>query len=165
MFIQNIFIFSLSLFIAFLTIGCDDLEKQLMDQINDDREIDETEKTGSVVFASAVSDTWGTDEYVINAATVQDGILHINVSYTGGCETHTFTLVAEPMFLESFPVQLRVSLAHNANGDTCKETLTEDYHFDLTPIKEVYQKDYRTNEGRIVLRLKDGPSGYLSYDF
>ena len=165
MFIHNIFICSLSIFILFFTIGCDDLENQLMDQINDDGQVDEMEKTGSVVFASMVSEAWGTDEYVINAAIVQDEILHINVSYTGGCETHTFTLVAEPMFLESFPVQLRVSLAHNANGDTCKESLTEDYSFDITPIKEVYQKDYRTDEGTIVLRLKDGPPSDLFYDF
>ena len=67
--------------------------------------------------------------------------------------------------MESFPVQLRVSLAHNANGDTCEAWITEDYTFNLTPIKEVYQKGYQTDEGSIVLRLKDAPPSDLFYDF
>ena len=125
---------------------------------------DDVGNIGAVVFGST-ADAWGTDVYTINSATIEDDILSVDVSYGGGCETHVFTLVAEEQFLESFPVQLRVSLAHNANGDRCKAWLTEDYHFDLTPIKEVYQKGYRTDEGTIVLRLKDAPPSDLFYDF
>ena len=129
-----------------------------------DEGADDVGKIDTVVFGFT-ADAWGTDEYVINAATLQADTLHINVSYSGGCETHEFTLVAEERFLESFPVQLRVSLAHNANGDTCEAWITEDHHFDLTPIKETYQKGYRTDEGTIVLRLKGAPSGELAYEF
>ena len=125
---------------------------------------DGMEKISNTVMA-ATPEAWGTDAYVINTATIEDDTLHINVSYTGGCETHAFTLVAEPRFLESFPVQLRVSLAHNANSDTCEDSLTEDHQFDLTPLKEVYQKGYRTDQGTIVLRLKEAPPSDLTYDF
>ena len=126
---------------------------------------DDMGNIGNTVIA-ATPEAWGTDAYVINAATIEvSDTLHINVSYTGGCETHAFTLVAEPMFLESFPVQLRVSLAHNANGDTCQGSITEDHIFDLTPIKEVYQKGYQTDQGTIVLRLKGAPPGELAYEF
>ena len=125
---------------------------------------DDVGNIGTVVFGST-ADAWGTDAYTINAATIEDDILSIDVSYGGGCETHVFTLVTESMFLESFPVQLRVSLAHNANGDTCEALITEVHHFDLTPIKEVYQKGYQTDEGTIVIRLKDAPPSDLFYDF
>lgn len=139
------------------------MEQQVMNALQDaDGEIG---KAGKVVIASA-ADEWGTDAYTINAATVKDETLTVNVSYSGGHrETHAFTLVAEPMFMESFPVQLRVSLAHNANGDTGTDAITEDYHFDLTSIKAVYQKGYQKDEGTIVLRLKDAPPGDLFYDF
>ncbi|RKU21068.1 hypothetical protein C6499_22895 [Candidatus Poribacteria bacterium] len=130
----------------------------------DDAAADDVGNIGTVVFGLK-PDTWGTDAYTINAATLQDDTLTINVSYGGGCETHAFTLVAEQRFLESFPVQLRVSLAHNANSDTCKALITEDYTFDLTPIKETYQKVYRTDEGTVALRLKDAPPSGLFYDF
>ena len=137
-----------------------------MDNIIDktDEVEDDMGNIGNTVIA-ATTEAWGTDAYVINTATIEVDTLHINVSYTGGCETHAFTLVAEPRFLESFPVQLRVSLAHNANSDTCQDSLTEDYIFDLTPIKEVYQKGYQTDEGTIILRLKDAPPGELAYEF
>ena len=162
MYRKNIFICSLALFTLLFAIGCDRMETQVIDKTDDAG--DDMGNIGNVV-TSATADEWGTDAYAINSATIQGDTLTINVLYSGGCETHAFTLVAEPMFLESFPVQLRVSLAHNANGDTCEEVLTEDYHFDLTPIKEVYQRGYQTDEGTIVLRLKDAPPSDLFYDF
>ena len=125
---------------------------------------DDVGNIGTVAFGFT-PDTWGTDAYTINAATLQGDTLTINVSYSGGCETHAFTLVAEQRFLESLPVQLHVSLAHNANGDTCKALITEDLHFDLTTIKEVYQKVYRKDTGTIALWLKDAPLSDLFYDF
>ena len=137
----------------------------------DDQSIDKTveagddiEKIGTAVIAAS-TEAWGTDAYVINTATIEGDTLQINVSYTGGCETHAFTLVAEERFLESFPVQLRVSIAHNANSDTCEDSITEDHSFDLTPIKTAYQKGYQTETGTIVLRLKDAPPSNLTYEF
>ena len=139
------------------------MDNETIDQIDEVSE-DAIGEIGNTVIA-ATTEAWGTDEYVINAATIEADTLHINVSYTGGCETHEFTLVAEPMFLESFPVQLRVSLAHNANGDTCQDSLTEDHRFDLTPIKKAYQQGYQTEQGTIVLRLRGAPPSALTYAF
>ena len=127
--------------------------------------IDEVSADDNNTVIALTPEASGTDEYVINAATIEDDTLRVNVSYSGGCETHEFTLVAEPMFLESFPVQLPVSIAHNANGDTCEASITEDHVFDLTPIKEAYQKSYRTDHDTIVLRLKDAPPSRLNYEF
>ena len=160
---KNFFICSLTIFTILFTIGCSRMETQVIGK-GDDAGADDVGNIGRVAFGFT-PDTWGTDAYTINAATLQDDTLTLNVSYSGGCETHAFTLVAEERFLESFPVQLRVSLAHNANSDTCEALITEDHRFDLTPIKEMYQKGYRTEQGTIVLRLKDAPPSDLAYDF
>lgn len=160
---KNIFICSLSFFILLFAIGCNRMDNQTIDktvEVGDDME-----EIISTTVIAATTEAWGTDAYVINTATIEADTLHINVSYAGGCETHEFTLVAEPMFLESFPVQLRASLAHNANGDTCEAWITEDHSFDLTSIKEAYQQGYRTDQGTIVLRLRDAPPGALTYEF
>ena len=138
------------------------METQVIDKTDD--AADDAAKIGTVVFGLTAAE-WGTDAYTINAATLQGDTLTLNVSYSGGCETHAFTLVAEQRFLESLPVQLRVSLAHNANGDRCEALITEDYHFDLTPLKEAYLKGYQKDEGTIVLRLKDAPPSDLFYEF
>ena len=116
------------------------------------------------VFIGDADGRFGTDRYVLNAATITDDTLTVNVSYGGGCETHQFTLIASESFMESFPVQLHIDLAHNANNDLCRAWLTEDYHFDLTPIKTLYQESYRQEAGTIVLRLKDAPEAPI-YEF
>ena len=136
----------------------EDGEKRFFRQIDPPR--------GRVVIAEDPgqgTDRWGTDPYQLSAATTT---LTVTVSYGGGCRTHHLTLVASNVFLESYPVQLGVSLAHDANGDLCRAWLTEEYDFDLTPIKRMYQDGYREDAGTIILRLEhDAPEPALFYEF
>lgn len=123
---------------------------------------------GRVVIVEATGQgrgRWGADPYELNAATIMGDTLTVTVSYSGGCETHQFTLVASNVFLESYPVQLGASLAHDANGDTCERWVTEDWDFDLTPIKRMYQEAYQEDAGTIVLRLEHAPEPGLVYEF
>ena len=158
---------TLSIFI----IGCQQLNNQMQTEPDDGLSVvvdgfapDEIVYAGAVFIGDA-GDRFGTDEYVLNSATITDDTLNISVSYSGGCEAHEFTLVVSEAFLESFPVQLPVSIAHDANNDTCEAYPTENYRFDLTPIKTMYQEAYRQEAGTIVLRLKDAPDGELVYEF
>ena len=109
------------------------------------------------------ADRWGTDPYQLNAASIAGDTLTVSVSFGGGCRTHEFTLVASNVFLESDPVQLRVSLAHEANDDLCRAWLTEDRDFDLTPIKRLFQNAYQSDAGTLVLRLENAPEPGLVY--
>ncbi len=124
----------------------------------------DTPYLGTVVIG-APDKKFGTDDYILNNVTIDKDTLQINVSYGGGCEKHEMTLIVSDSFLESFPVQLHVSLAHNANGDTCEAWLTEDYNFDMTPIKTMYQEAYRQEAGTIHLRLKDATHTNVVYKF
>lgn len=167
--IKNPIVCTLSVFI--FAIGCQQLNDHMKvghdDTLSvsvDDLNPYEIFYTGTVFIGDA-GDRFGTDEYALNSATLTDDILNISVSYSGGCEDHQFTLVALDTFLESFPVQLPVSIAHDANGDTCEAYPTENYRFDLTPIKTMYQAAYRQEAGTIILRLKDAPDGELVYEF
>lgn len=167
--IKNLIVYTLSVFI--FAIGCQQLDDQMKTGLDDTTSVsvddvnpDEIFYTGTV-FVGDAGDRFGTDAYALNSATITDDTLNISVSYSGGCEEHEFTLVASDTFLESFPVQLPVSIAHNANGDTCEAYPTENYRFDLTPIKTMYQEAYRQEAGTIILRLKDAPDGELVYEF
>ena len=86
---------------------------------------------------------WGTDGFELSAAAITGDTLAVTVSYSGGCKEHLFTLVSSSEFLESNPVQVVVVLAHNANGDTCEAWITQDYLFNLTPLKVRYQEAYQ----------------------
>ena len=138
----------------------EDGEKRFFRQIDPPRE-------GVVVVEEEGQDRsrWGADPFVLNAATITGDTLTVNVSYGGGCRTHHLTLVASEGFLESYPVQLRVFLAHDGNGDLCRAWLREEYDFDLTPIKRQYQHAYRVEAGTIILLLEDAPEPGLVYEF
>ena len=167
--LKNTIGFTLGILILF-TVGCERTLNEIITKPDDatlptvNGESDKTPELENVFIGDA-GRQFGTDRYVLNAATITDDTLTINVSYGGGCKTHQFTLIASEAFLESFPVQLPISIAHNANGDLCRAWLTEDYHFDLTPIKTLYQEGYRQEAGIIVFRLKDAPTGELVYEF
>ncbi len=155
-----------------LTIGCQQMQNQMKGDPNNTSvsvSIDDVDPTDLIytgeVFIGDAGNRFGTDEFALNSATITDDMLTVSVSYSGGCEEHQFTLVASDSFLESFPVQLHVYLAHNANGDNCEAYPTESYQFDLTPIKTMYQEGYQQEAGTIVLHLKDAPDGELIYEF
>lgn len=120
--------------------------------------------SGAVVV-SEEPESWGRDSFVLNAAAIAADTLTLNLSYSGGCRQHEFTLVASEVFLESFPVQLRVSVAHDANGDSCEAWLTRDYEFDLSLLRDRYRQAYGDGPGRIVLLLDGAPGGTLLYAF
>ena len=166
---KNVIAYTLSILVFF--IGCEQLNdptKMGLDETvsisRDDVHPDEIFYTGDVFIGDA-GDRFGTDEYTLNSATITDDTLNISVSYGGGCEDHQLTLVVSETFLESFPVQLHTSLAHNANEDPCEAWLTETHRFDLTPIKKMYQEAYGQRAGTILLRLKEAPDGELTYEF
>ena len=129
------------------------------------RQIDPPRAGVVVIEEGQGRNRWGTDPFVLNAATIAGDTLTVNVSYGGGCRTHQLTLVASEGFLESYPVQLRAFLAHNGNGDRCRAWLTEEYDFDLTPIKRMYQAAYRQDAGTIILLLEDASEPGLVYEF
>ena len=167
--IKNLIVYTLSL--SIFAIGCQQLNDQMKTEPDgptsvsvDDLDPGEIFYTGTVFIGDA-GDRFGTDTYALNSATITDDTLNISVSYSGGCEEHQFTLVASDIFLESFPVQLSASIVHNANDDACEAYPTENYRFDLTPIKTMYQEAYRQEAGTIILRLKDAPDGNLVYEF
>ena len=120
--------------------------------------------TGAVVV-TAPGQAWRHDHYVLNSAAVAGDALTLDLSFGGGCGTHDFTLVVSASFLESSPVQLPVSLAHDANGDPCEAWLTEQYVFDLTLVKERYRDAYGPGAGAVVLLFDGFPGGRLTYEF
>ena len=162
-------VFALSLTIIFV-IGCERVQNQIgaksddtsVSSVSPDDVDPNAIQTGTVVIADA-AEAWGVDEYVLNAAAIVDDRLELSISYSGGCAAHQFTLVCSSFFLESDPVQLGVSLAHNANNDPCEAFPTETYHFDLNPIKTLYQTAYQQEAGVVILLLKDAPN--LVYEF
>ena len=148
------------------TPGCEQLQDQIKSNVGDDTVISNpNDGVSPRVVITDADENWGTDDYLLRDAAITDDTLRLVVSYSGGCEAHEFTLITSGMFLESSPVQLVISVAHNANDDPCEAFPTETVTFDLTGIKTLYQEAYQQDQGTIILLLENAPNGQLVYQF
>ena len=108
---------------------------------------------------------WREDPYVVNSAAIDGHWLTIEVSYTGGCRRHDFTLVISKSFRESDPVQLPAVLAHDDHDDPCEAYPTESHVFDLTLVRTRYQQFYGPGPGKVILRIPGVSGDDLVYEF
>ncbi len=71
------------------------------------------------------------DPLIIRKAFIEEEKLHIQVTYSGGCEEHTFELLWPEHTPQIYPFQLRVYLIHDAHGDLCEAAISETLTVDL----------------------------------
>ena len=116
--------------------------------------------TGQVIITGNSSDPrWPTDPVTINTAEVKGDSLWMTVSFGGGCRGHTFLLLADAAWMESYPVQTGVRLAHESNNDPCDAMLSRTLKFDLVPLKVAYAKAYGPAPATIRINIRNsGPS-------
>ena len=104
------------------------------------------------------------DAAQILAARVDGDTLRLEVQYGGGCARHVFRLVAGTGFMESNPVQTRLYLGHDANGDMCRALVRPTLAFSLAPLAAQWRRNYGNRPGTMIVRL-EGWTGELRYTF
>lgn len=103
------------------------------------------------------------DPVTLRVMGIEDDLLHLSARYSGGCQDHDFAACWDGAFLESFPVQARLQVLHDAHGDSCEALITKDIYLDLSALREGYEKAYRTQTGTIILRIA-GADRQASYE-
>ena len=84
----------------------------------------------------------------INSAIIEDNIMHLVVSYSGGCVEQHFDLVGNAMVMKSFPPKRSIELVRSG-GDKCRQVVVKELSFDL---KELAQN--KSDGAEIILLLK-----------
>jgi hypothetical protein len=107
---------------------------------------------------------WPHDPYALGTFSLAGDLLHATIQYGGGCTEHTFALLVVPIFQESYPVQMRGSLAHNAHGDMCRALIRRELTFDLSPLRAAYAAAYGASSATIVLHIAGWPRP-VHYEF
>ncbi len=77
------------------------------------------------------------DPYNFEEVVIEDSLLYIKVSYSGGCGTHEFSLIFSEYAFFTDPPMMLALLIHEANMDSCNSKLYEDLFFNLTPLREL----------------------------
>ena len=88
------------------------------------------------------------DSINILNASIEGNNLTLEVSYSGGCETHEFKLIGSPMIAKSLPPIRSIVLVHLGKGDACRQLITEKLSFDIRDFA------YTVSESEIYLNLK-----------
>lgn len=109
-------------------------------------------------------DRWRHDPHELRSAEIEGDLLRVQVQYAGGCATHAFTLLISPIFMESYPVQMISSLAHDAKGDACRALVRSTLLFDLSPIKDMYRQSYGVRSDTVHLWIRGWPER-VTYTF
>ena len=89
---------------------------------------------------------WPSDPATLEDFVVSGDQLDVRVRYSGGCADHDFKLVAWGGWMESYPVQVKALLSHDARDDPCDAVVSKDLSFDLQPLKRAYQESYGTGD-------------------
>jgi hypothetical protein len=74
--------------------------------------------------------------YSIRSFSISGDTLKIEVTYSGGCGTHTFDLYSNALLKKSLPPQVDVTLEHKSEKETCNKDVTELLLFDINPLKK-----------------------------
>ena len=101
------------------------------------------------------------DPYTLKSASISSDKMNLDVSYSGGCNDHCFNLIWDRTIQESYPPQTSVRISHNANGDNCRQLISQTLKIDLTRMKDELK---RTNIKEIVIKIEDTDKS-LTYKF
>ena len=74
------------------------------------------------------------DWYDLNALEMDGSELLVTLSYSGGCETHSWELCWDGSIAESYPMQVWLELGHDSANDYCEAYITETLRFDVSSI-------------------------------
>lgn len=83
----------------------------------------------------------------IEKVALKGNILTLKVSYSGGCKDHEFKLIGNKMISKSLPPKRGIFLYHNSNEDNCRELISKELHFDLTPFAYKDQEIHLSLQG------------------
>jgi hypothetical protein len=140
--ISNLLLISL---ISVISISCGNRDKETTS-------IDVVTKEGIVV--TDYSEYRDNANTIINKVAVEGNVLKLNVSYSGGCAEHEFSLLGSKMISKSLPPQRGIMLYHKDNEDSCRELIDEDLAFDITKFAYL--------DSEIILKLEGWSEG-ISY--
>lgn len=97
--------------------------------------------------------------YEILRAWIDKDTLVVQVTYSGGCKNHFFSLVSNGMFMKSVPPKLNVVMFHSGETDECRQVIEHTLKFDITSGRYMGDK-----YGKVMIRL-DGWPEELEYAY
>lgn len=102
----------------------------------DDNRMDTTDSKviltrSTTTFQDVVNGSLGSDPFDISGVSIDGDSVFVTVTYSGGCSFHSFNVIWNESYAESYPPQTSVVIVHDGNDDSCKALITETFSFSL----------------------------------
>jgi hypothetical protein len=88
-----------------------------------------------VVINPGLNPEKGIDPFRIKSMQQVGEYLLVDVSYSGGCEEHDFSLETTGKYTATYPPELEITLKHDNKGDGCRGIIDRKLWFDLRELK------------------------------
>lgn len=88
---------------------------------------------------------------------IEDDILTLAISYSGGCAEHEFELISNGAYAKSYPPQLTLFLRHDDKEDRCRSIVDKKLNFNLKPVQY-------PGTGQVVLKFNNTKE-YIHYNY
>ena len=89
-----------------------------------------------------------------NVLEISGDVARIDIEHGGGCGQHVYRICWDGAFLESFPVQTRLSVQHRGD-DPCDAIIRETLLIDLGNLRDAYRRAYQTRSGTISVGFQE----------
>ncbi|MDG1158390.1 MAG: hypothetical protein P8N19_02785 [Flavobacteriales bacterium] len=75
------------------------------------------------------------DPFTLKSHEINGDTLSLVVSYSGGCQEHSFDLIGNGSYAKSLPPQSRLRLIHNGNNDNCRSLIEANLKFNVKELR------------------------------
>lgn len=75
------------------------------------------------------------DPFTLKTHKINGDTLSLVVSYSGGCQEHSFDLIGNGSYAKSLPPQSRLRLIHDANDDNCRSLIETNLKFNVKELR------------------------------
>ena len=127
------------------------------------KKTEQTENTLKAKIIDSSSDTTkkesASDAFKILDAKIIGNYLHLNISYSGGCEKHSFKIIGDLLLSKSLPPIRSVKLIHYGNNDACKKLIIANLVIDISDLA------YKNEDGSEIYLSLDGWGERITYVF
>ncbi len=123
--------FTFNLFtLVFLLFGCAGIKKT-----TENKKIESEIKSDAIIKVESFKDFDLSRDFKIEELLIQNEILEIRLTYSGGCAQHQFKLYTCQQYQKSLPPKLPLMLIHDTGGDACREIKQETVLFNIEDLK------------------------------
>jgi hypothetical protein len=147
---------------AFLTFsGCQKLD--IFNNADDEGPLIIIQGSRDIVIDENLYNSRSKDTFAIQDAFIENDSLIIRIEYGGGCGIVKYSGITNGSFMESYPVQLNVSLSFT-DEDTCEALISKNISINLSNLADYYNDMYKTYHGTILIHL-EGFADIINYSF